>query len=107
VNATANPAKPNRHSTMHLPRAWVRHAAIGIGAAAMTAITFGAFVIAPATMGANDAEPRWLTASTAVVVASAHAGSATSIDIDGMHERRLDTVQCLETNHVRPFRMLR
>jgi hypothetical protein len=103
VNATANPAKPDRHSTMHFHQTWMRHAAIGIGAAAMTAITFGAFVIAPATMGANDVEPRLLAASTATVLASARA--ATTIDVDAIHERRLDTVQCPEPNHVRPYRM--
>lgn len=103
MNATANPAKPNRHSTMRFHQTWVRHTAIGIGAAAMTAITFGAFVIAPATMGANEPEPRLLAASTATVLAS--VGAATTIDIDAMHERRLDTVQCPEPNHVRPYRM--
>jgi hypothetical protein len=88
---------------MRFHQAWVRHAAIGIGAAAMTAITFGAFVIAPATMGANEPEPRLLAASTAAVLASARA--AVTTDIDAMHERRLDAVQCPEPNHVRPYRM--
>lgn len=88
---------------MRVHRTWVWHAAIGIGAAAMTAITFGAFVIAPATMGANEAGPRLLAASTSTVLAS--VGAATAIDIDAMHDRRLDTVQCPEPNHVRPYRM--
>jgi hypothetical protein len=88
---------------MRFHQTWVRHAAIGIGAAAMTALTFGVFVIAPATMGANEPEPRLLAASTATVLASARA--ATTIDIDAMHERRLDTVQCPEPNHVGPYRI--
>jgi hypothetical protein len=90
---------------MRFHQTWVRHAAIGIGAAGMTVITFGAFVIAPASMGANDAEHPSLAASNAIVLVAAHAASVATIGADAIHERRLGTVQCPEPNHVRPYRM--
>lgn len=90
---------------MRFHQTWVRHAAIGIAAAAMTAITFGAFVIAPATMGANDPEARSFAASKATVLASAHSATGRTIDIDAMHERRPDSVPCTEPKRVRPYQM--
>lgn len=62
----------------------------------MTAITFGALVVAPATMGANDAEFSLRAASKATVLASTRAVAGATVDVGATHTPRMDTVPCSE-----------
>ena len=81
---------------MRLHRTFMQRAAFGVVAAAMTAITFGAFVIAPATMGISDPDALLAAVSKATVLASAHAATGGANDMNAMRARRPDSSQCMQ-----------
>ena len=90
---------------MHFHPMFMRRAIFGAVAVAMTAITFGALVVAPATMSANDADIRLRAASNATVLASTRAVAGATVNAGATHAARMGSVPCSEAAPIRPYRM--